>query len=150
MMIEHQSSGFTPIKQGLFDICDGRPVLIGSRCVVCSEHYFPVQKTCSSCPSTELEQVSLGDSGTLWSWTIQGFLPKSPYRSDVKPEEFVPYGVGYIEMPCGVKVETRIRQNTPNQLEIGAPMTSYLEPLYTDEEGIQVSTYAFEIDRGES
>ena len=55
-----------------------------------------------------------------------------------------------IEMPCGVKVETRIRQNTPNQLEIGAPMTSYLEPLYTDEEGIQVSTFAFEIDRGES
>ena len=149
-MIKHQSSGFRPIKHGLFDICDGRPVLIGSRCIHCCEHYFPVQKACSACSSTELEQVSLGNSGKLWSWTIQGFMPKSPYRSDVKPEQFVPYGVGYIEMPCGLKVESRIRQNTADQLEIGAFMTSCLEPLYTDEEGMQVSTFAFEINRGEN
>jgi len=42
--------------------------------------------------------VELPPSGTLWSYTVQRFRPKSPpYRG---PEPFEPYALGYIH-PTG-------------------------------------------------
>jgi uncharacterized OB-fold protein len=41
----------------------------------------------------------LARRGTLWTWTIQCFRPKSPpYAGDA--ESFEPYGVGYVELPA--------------------------------------------------
>lgn len=52
------------------------------------------------------EPVALSPIGTLWSWTIQSFEPKRPpYRG---PTPFVPYMVGYVELPGQVIVETRL------------------------------------------
>ena len=65
--------------------------------------------------------ADLGNEGTLWTWTIQSFMPKTPYHTDETPETFTPYGVGYVELACGLKVESRLRENTPEQLTIGMP-----------------------------
>ena len=46
----------------------------------------------------------LGSIGTVWGFTVQRFAPKSPPY--VVPEGgFVPFAVGYVELPEGVKVE---------------------------------------------
>ena len=91
----------------------------------------------------DMEIVELGNRGLLWTWTVQSFMPKPPYSSDETPETFEPYGVGYVQMPCGLKVEARLKENTPAQLCIGMPMQLVIEKLRTDEEGAAVMMFAF-------
>ena len=48
--------------------------------------------------------LELSSHGTVWGFTVQRFAPKSPPY--VVPEGgFVPFAVGYVELPEGVKVE---------------------------------------------
>lgn len=118
-----------PIQEGLFTWPSEAPELLGARCVECGEYYFPEPKGCAACSSSHLEAVSLGSSGTLWSWTIQGFMPKEPYKTDETPETFAPYGVGYVEMPCGLKVESRLRAGADGDYKIGMKMALVVEPF---------------------
>ena len=117
--------------------------LLGSRCRACGEVFFPAQRACAKCCGTELAEHEIGGRGTLWSWTIQSFLPKSPYNSGETEATFQPYGVGYVEMPSGLKVESRLTVAVPSQLEIGMPMELTLAPYRTTVEGRKVFTFAF-------
>jgi uncharacterized protein len=129
----------------LLDGC--RPHLIGSRCADCGEVYFPSSASCTRCLGTRLEPHDLGSRGVLWSWTIQGFCPKPPYDSGETADSFKPYGVGYVEMDCGLKVESRLTSADPSLLSIGMPMALTLVPYKLRENGEQVITFAFEPSR---
>ena len=118
-----------PIQSGLFTWPSETPELLGARCLECGEYFFPEPKGCAACSSSALEVVPIGSTGTLWSWTIQGFMPKHPYKTDETPETFKPYGVGYIEMPCGLKVESRLRSGVDGKYEIGMKMDLVVEPF---------------------
>ena len=120
-----------------------RPVLIGSRCRNCCEQYFPASQGCTRCCATEMEFWPVGSEGKLWSWTVQGFQPKAPYNGGEPEEDFVPYGVGYVEMPGGVKVESRLTIADPERLVIGMPMTLTLLPYRQVAGEEPVFTYAF-------
>jgi len=88
--------------------------------------------------------VELPDRGTLWTWTVQAFEPKAPYR--VHASGFTPYGVGYVDLG-EVIVESRLA-GEPNGLEIGLPMRLVLLPVWPDSSGGDVVTYAFEPEGG--
>lgn len=119
-----------PIQEGLFTWPSDQPELLGSYCKKCDEYYFPVKDSSACCPEPDdLETVPLGSSGTLWSWTIQGFMPKAPYKTDETPETFMPYGVGYVELPCGLKVESRLRAKGNEGFKIGMQMRLAIEPF---------------------
>jgi len=120
-----------------------RPSLLGSRCRSCGEVYFPASRGCTRCLGTDLEAFDLGSEGILWSWTIQGFLPKSPYNSGETEADFQPYGVGYVEMPSGIKVESRLTVADPGALRIGMPMELALAPYGVTPEGGDVLTFVF-------
>src|SRR5690349_6587257 len=92
----------------LLNLQGPRPTLRGSRCSHCGEVYFPVARGCTRCSSAELDACDLGGEGTLWSWTIQGFCPKLPFDSGETDADFTPYGVGYVELASGLKVECRL------------------------------------------
>ena len=96
------------------------PVLLGSECRKCGTVSFPRQTACPRCTSTDVTERRLARRGTLWSWTIQRFRPKSPPYTG--PEEFEPYGVGYVELPGEVRVEARLTESDPSKLEIGMEM----------------------------
>ncbi len=132
-----------PIHDGLFTWPSLQPELLGSRCRQCGEATFPAQNDCRSCSGRETDVVTLGSRGTLWTWTIQSFMPKSPYHSDETPETFKPYGVGYVEMPGGVRVEARLIPNQREELHIGMPMQLEIIPFRTDEDGNQIMTFCF-------
>ena len=132
-----------PIQEGLFSWPANKPQLLGSRCRHCAEAAFPAQPDCRSCGSRETDIVELGDRGTLWTWTIQTFMPKQPYHSEETEQTFTPYGVGYVEMPGGVRVEARLQQNTPEQLQIGMPMQLQIVPFRHQEDGSQLMTFCF-------
>ena len=57
---------------------------------------------------------------------MQTFPPKG-YR--LPPEEFEPFGVGYIELDGQVRVEARLTESDPDRLRIGMPMRLVLEDL---------------------
>ncbi|NHN39219.1 DNA-binding protein [Pseudomaricurvus alcaniphilus] len=132
-----------PIHKGLFTWPSSRPQLLGSRCKQCGETAFPAQVDCRSCSGRDTEVVELGDRGTLWTWTIQTFMPKQPYHSDETEASFRPYGVGYVEMPGGVRVEARLEPSTREQLAIGMPMQLNIVPFRTDASGNQIMTFSF-------
>ena len=132
-----------PLHEGLFNWPDPAAGLIGSRCLDCGEHAFPAQSSCRACSSQKTAIANLGSEGTLWTWTIQSFMPKAPYDTDETPETFTPYGVGYIELACGLKVESRLRENTPEQLSIGMPMKMELITVRQDGDGDELLTFQF-------
>jgi uncharacterized OB-fold protein len=115
-----------PIAAGLFTWPAEEPQLIGSHCRDCGVVTFPAQASCPACTSVAVEERLLGRTGTLYTWTVQGFRPKPPYAG---PEEFEPYGVGYVELPGEVRVEGRLTTADPARLRIGMPMELVLVPF---------------------
>lgn len=66
------------------------------------------------------ETIDLPSRGTLWSYTVQRFPPKSPpYRG---AEPFSPFAVGYIELPGALILESRLVDAPFEQLRVGLPM----------------------------
>ena len=131
-----------PIAEGLFTWPADAPRLLGSRCSACAEVTFPAQGSCPACMSTRVERTELSPRGTLWTWTVQRFPPPSPpFVGD--RESFEPFGVGYVELAEGVRVESRLTVNDPSQLEIGMPMELVIEPFDTDADGNERMIFAF-------
>ena len=124
-----------PVAPGLFTWPAAEPQLIGSRCRDCGVVTFPPQASCPACTSVAVEEHLLGRTGTLYTWTVQGFRPKPPYAG---PEDFEPYGVGYVEFPGYLRVEGRLTEADPEKLRIGMPMRL----VAYDHAG--VPSYAFE------
>lgn len=131
-----------PIHAGLFTWPAESPQLIASRCCACGEVAFPRQASCPACTGGSTEEILLSRRGRLWTWTIQRFPPPAPPFSGDR-EAFVPFGVGYVELPEGIRVEARLTENDPAKLAIGMDMELVVEPFRRDEAGNELLTFAF-------
>ncbi|MDX3452398.1 OB-fold domain-containing protein [Streptomyces sp. ME02-8801-2C] len=79
---------------------DGR--LRGSRCAACAVAVYPADPACPRCGGPAQPGL-LSDTGTLWTWTVQRYAPKSPPY--VAPAAgFTPFTLGYIELGDEVRV----------------------------------------------
>lgn len=132
-----------PVAEGIFTWSSDDPQLIGSRCTECGIVTFPTQGSCPRCPSTTTVEHLLPRRGRLWAWTIQHFPPPSPPYAGPTGADFVPFGVGYVELAGEVKVETRLTEADPDALTTGMEMELVLVPFRTDDEGNEVVTFAF-------
>jgi uncharacterized OB-fold protein len=117
---------FVPVAGGLIAGTAADPRLIGSQCERCGTVTFPRQGSCPRCTSEDVRERLLSPRGTLWTWTVQCFEPKSPPYAG--SGDFEPYAVGYVELPGEVRVETRLTDVDPDELEIGMPMELTLIP----------------------
>ena len=87
------------------------------------------------------EAVELPHRGVLWTFTVQRFAPKSPpYRGS---EPFVPFAVGYIELPGALIVESRLTDAPFESLRVGMPMELTTIEWGGDGSGAAVQSYAF-------
>jgi uncharacterized OB-fold protein len=133
-----------PIAEGLFTWPDDEPRLLASRCTDCDNHMFPTQQDCPRCSGASTETVELGRRGTVWTWTVQGYPPKAPpFAGDDDPERFRPFGVGYVEIDGKVRVESRLTEADPDELHIGMPVELVVDPLFVNDDGDEVVTFAF-------
>jgi uncharacterized OB-fold protein len=132
-----------PVAEGIFTFPSDAPQLIGSRCTACAIVTFPAQDSCPRCASTEMVEHLLARRGQLWAWTTQDFPPPSPPYSGPTGKDFVPFGVGYVELPGEVKVETRLTESDPTALTLGMEMELTLVPFRTDDDVNEVVTFAF-------
>jgi uncharacterized OB-fold protein len=89
--------------------------LVGSACEDCGTRTFPAQSGCPKCGSSTVAEMELPDEGTVWTWTVQRFAPKPPYRSATPYE---PFAVAYIDLGQ-VKVESRLRGRPIDGWKIG-------------------------------
>ena len=131
-----------PIADGLFTT-EPHTQLIGSRCSECMMVTFPTQESCPRCGSTEMAEHLLARLGTLWAWTTQEFPPPAPPYAGPVGRDFVPFGVGYIDLG-DVKVESRLTTADADALRDGMAMELVLVPLRTDDDGNEVMTFAFQ------
>lgn len=124
------------IADRLFDILpDGGPVLLAGRDRSDGRLVFPLPLDVD-----RFDRIELPDRGSLWSFTIQRFRPKSPPYAG--PEAFQPYAVGYVALGDAIIVESRLVGAAFEDLRIGMALRLTLEPfvLATGETRL---TYAF-------
>jgi uncharacterized OB-fold protein len=117
-----------PVAVGLIGGTASAPVLLGSECRRCGTVTFPVQASCPKCTSSDVSERPLARRGSLWTWTVQRFRPKSPPYAGDEGDAFEPYGVGYVELPGEVRVEARLTESDPARLRIGMEMELTLIP----------------------
>jgi uncharacterized protein len=120
----------------------GSVALRAARCSGCDATVFPVQPSCPRCTGDDLVTEWLPDHGSLWSYTIQRFQPKTPYDG-AADTEFSPYGVGYVQFDDRVIVEGRLTEHDPQRLRIGQTVAVVVEPYGVGEHGVPLSTFAF-------
>ena len=133
----------TPLAQGLVSGTGDEAVLLGGRCRDCGVVTFPAQASCPGCAGEAMAEVPLPRQGTLWTWTMQRFAPKSPpYGRPVDDETFEAFALGYVDLG-EVKVEARLAVAGPGELSIGMEMELAWLPLWVDDEGAEVVVLAF-------
>ncbi len=132
-----------PIAPDLFTWPDEPAHLLGSRCGACGTVVFPAQDGCPKCGTEGMAVTELGRRGTLWTWTSQDFLPKHPYAGPETEADFAGYLVGYVELPDGVRVVTRLVDVDRADVQIGMDLELVLVPFTTDPDGTEVVAYAF-------
>lgn len=74
-----------------------------------------------------LETIALGRRGTLWSYTVQRFRPKTPPYAG--PEAFEPWALGYVELPGEIIIEARLTDIPFNAIRIGMALELTEVPL---------------------
>jgi uncharacterized OB-fold protein len=87
------------------------------------------------------ERVELPSRGSLWSYTVQRFAPKSPPYRGAQP--FQPFALGYVELPGALIVESRLTEVEFDELRLGLSLELTATVLRHDEDGTAVLTYAF-------
>ncbi len=132
-----------PIAEGLFTWPDEPAHLLGGRCGACGTVVFPAQDGCPRCGERGMAVTELGRRGTLWTWTTQDFLPKAPYAGPETEADFAGYLVGYVELPDGVRVVTRLVDVDRADVRIGMELELVLFRFTVDADGTEVVAYAF-------
>ena len=108
------------IAEGLFTT-DAAPRLIGGRDRATGRIVFPRP------PGDAFEAIALNPRGTVWSWTVQRFRPKSPPYAG--PADFTPYAMAYVELAGEAIVEARLTDVALDAIRIGMAVELVLIPL---------------------
>lgn len=127
-----------PVREGLWTEEDN-PHLIGSQCQSCGEVFFPKREglLCSNCQSGDLKEIILSRRGKIYSNTIVMQRPPVYYQGEV------PYALGFVELPEGIRIETLFTGCSPDDLHIGMDVEMVIDKLSDDEQGNEVVTYKF-------
>lgn len=107
-----------PIREGLLstpldDLSEVR--LMGSRCTDCGETTLGTTDVCANCGKDTVSSSSLSKRGHVWTFTVVRHKPPGDYKG---PDPFVPFAMGLVELPDGVRVLAPI-ECPLDQLRIG-------------------------------
>ncbi|MCB1284563.1 MAG: OB-fold domain-containing protein [Microthrixaceae bacterium] len=125
-----------PAIDGWFTL-DDEPRLIGTKCVDSGTIFFPPETTMSRAPgfaSSELVEVNLSRTGTLWSYTNAGYQPPEPYIAVTDPYE--PFWIAAVHLEAEQMVVLgQVATDVPREaIKVGAQMELVLDVLYSDED----------------
>lgn len=131
-----------PLKEGLWntDSESGLPQLIGSKCEMCGELFFPKKEKgwCTHCQNRSLSDVILSREGKIASFSVVMQQPGGGFYQGP-----VPYSYGCVDLPEGIRVEALLCADDFSELDVGVPTEVVIEKLYDDDEGNEVVTFMF-------
>ena len=134
---ETASESFRP---GEFELdADGTGHILGSRCGNCGAHFFPVRQACAGCLHDDLETIRFSTTATLYTFSV--------VRQST-PDFEVPYALGYVDLPEGVRVMAQLTGRDPEDYEIGMEMELVVEPFGEDSDGRALTGYRFRPKEG--
>jgi uncharacterized OB-fold protein len=115
-------------------LADGTGRLLGSRCRGCGAPFFPVRAACSGCLGTDLETIRFSTTGTLYTFSVvRQSTPAFP----------VPYVLGYVDLPEGIRIMSQISGCEPDDVKIGMDLELAVEEFGTSPEGAPLLGYRF-------
>ena len=126
-----------PAVEGLFNMDDNDPHLIGGK-VPGRESYFFPRHLAGGDPAVtgpvELEEVLLSSRGTVWSYTTSDYPPPPPFVAATDPYE--PITVAAVELADEkmVVLGQCVAGVGPDDLEIGTEVELVLDTLYEDDD----------------
>jgi len=132
-----------PFKEGMMVLptSDGdRGNLLGSKCIKCGEQFFIRRDICENCQGRELEDILLGNRGKLYAFSVMFYPAPPPYKP---PDPFIPYGLGWIEMPGGTVLYSLLTENDPKKLKVGMDMELVFDKFGQDKEGNDIMICKF-------
>ncbi len=115
--------------------------LAGSRCRKCGEVFLGKAVVCQQCLNNELEDIALSRQGTLHAYTVARNRPPGDYKGPDNP--FVPFAIGLVELPEGIRIISPLDSVDLDNLRIGIELELSIEELYTDEAGKTVVAFKF-------
>jgi len=93
---------------------------------------------CPNCGKETVKDIALAQRGVLWTYTVVRHRPPGNYKG---PEPFVPFGLGLVELPEGVRVMAPIHCDI-DKLKIGLPLK--FKPYVRPDDGREVVAFSFE------
>lgn len=117
-MVDNLAASPTPVLPGLLQL--DPPALLAGRCAACGDLRFPVTILCAGCGGERIESVALSGEGSLYTFSIVR-MPPPGYSGEV------PYAVGVVELPDGIRVTATILAEDLERLAVGDPVA--FEPL---------------------
>jgi uncharacterized protein len=124
-----------PIKEGMMRLPQSstkKGSLIGCKCRKCGEQFFVKREICENCQSQDLEEITLSSNGKLYAFSVMYYPPPPPYKP-AKP--FVPFGVGWVELPEGLVIYSLLTENDPSKLKVGMEMELIFNKFDEDKDG---------------
>ncbi len=110
------------------------PHLIAGHCRSCGKYTFPKYYACPACFSEDLEDAPLSPRGKLHSFTIvRRSLPYYP----------VPYALGLVDFPEGVRVMAQIETKNFEELRLGMDMEVTIGVVRKGKDGRDILSYKF-------
>jgi uncharacterized OB-fold protein len=125
------------IVDGLFrDTADG-PRLVAGRCQRCERLHFPATPHCPLCAAGDAHETLVGPAGRLLLYTSIASRPPG-YRGAM------PYGFGVVALDdVDLRVITRLTEPDVARLRPGLSVRLVIEPVFDDDDGRAVLSYAF-------
>ncbi len=138
-----------PLEKDYFRLPSGEPgdlgALLGSYSPQTGKYFYPRRKLCPI-TSGPVEDCELPARGILYSWTYV----KDPRMGTLKMGDQSGYGVGQIDLPGGVRIQSIIL-GQQGDWEIGMPMRLAFQPVKMPnkrlDDNIEHMTFCFEPDR---
>jgi uncharacterized OB-fold protein len=132
-----------PAIDGWFTAGD-EPALLGTRCQACGTVFFPREEAfCRNpgCAGDAFEEVPLSRRGRVWSYTDARYQPPLPYVPRTEPYE--PFALAAVELEAeGLVVLGQVADGYGvGDLAVGAEVELVVEPLYTDDDGVERTTW---------
>jgi uncharacterized OB-fold protein len=136
--------GKVPALPDLFDFTGNSVRIRSARCGSCGTYFFPEYHAQhrSGCSREGVEKVLLSNRGKIASWTIEHYMCPPPFRA---PPDIAPYGIALVEFPEGIQVAGLIMESDLSTLKIGQDVETITYPLYKNDAGQDVVTWAFRV-----
>jgi uncharacterized protein len=117
--------------------------LVGSRCSDCSETSLGRAALCANCGQATVTHIPLSNRGVLWTYTVVRHRPPGDYKG---PDPFVPFGLGLVELPEGLRVLAPLHCDI-TQLKIGLELR-FKPVLRKESDGREIVSFSFEPTNG--